>query len=140
MYASLITIDWMLASQLNLKFNIFIFQEEKLSSVCDFLHTGHEMNMKVRETLSTLNASLRKRKLNLNRFGEESNGNEINSTCSFLSELSMTQSDDDLLDVTRPFKKHRPSASMANVSYIDANQRRRSARKTMEWQSNEKRF
>lgn len=96
------------------------------------------MNVKVRETLSNLNASLRKRKLNSNRFGEQQNCNEINSTCSFLSELSMTQSDDDLLDVTRPFKKHRPSANMANVSYIDGNQRRRSARKTMEWQSKEK--
>lgn len=94
------------------------------------------MNIKVRETLSNLNASLRKRKLNSNCFGEERNGNEINSTCSFLSELSMTQCEDDLLDVTKPFKKHRPSTNIANVSYIDANQRRRSARKTMEWQSN----
>lgn len=48
----------------------------------------------------------------------------------------MTQCEDDLLDVTKPFKKHRPSTNIANVSYIDANQRRRSARKTMEWQSN----
>lgn len=93
------------------------------------------MHTKVRETLSNLNASLRKRKLNSRRFDEERNGNEINSTCSFLSELSMTQSEDDLLDVTRPFKKHRPSTNMANLSYVDANQRRRSARKTMEWQS-----
>lgn len=94
------------------------------------------MNNKVRETLTNLNASLRKRKFNSNRFGEERNCNEINSTCSFLSELSMTQSDDDLLDMTRPFKKHRPSANMVNVSYVDANQRRRSARRTtMEWQS-----
>lgn len=107
-----------------------------MSTVCDFLHTGQEMNIKVRETLTNLNASLRKRKHNSNRFGEERNCNEINSTCSFLSELSMTQSEDDLLDVTRPFKKHRPSTNMANVSYVEANQRRRSARRTMEWQSN----
>lgn len=103
----------------------------------NFLHNGQEINNKVRETLSNLNASLHKRKLNAHRFGEDqSNGNDINSTCSFLSELSMTQCEDDLLDVTRPFKKHRPSANLANVSYVDANQKRRSARKTMEWQSN----
>lgn len=86
--------------------------------------------------------SSRKRRSKPNR-NEDNNkyGNEINSTGSFLSDLSVTQSEDDFLDLSsKPFKKHRPSltaaaqmaASAANAPYADAKQTRRSARRSVD--------
>lgn len=57
---------------------------------------------------------------------ENKYGNEINSTGSFMGELSLTQSEDDFLDVPKvekTFKKHRPSAN-GNVSFADSKHNR----------------
>lgn len=70
------------------------------------------------------------RKRRSNRINDDSHCNEINSTGSFLSDLSI--SFDDFLDVSKPFKKHRPSIIANNVSVVEANQKRRSARKSMD--------
>lgn len=78
--------------------------------------------------------STRKRKSKSNRF-EDKYGNEINSTGSFLSDLSVTQSEEDFLEMSKPFKKHRPSTNAANISYVDAKQARRSARRSMDLRS-----
>lgn len=45
----------------------------------------------------------------------------------------MTQFDDDFLEVTKPFKKHRPSTTPTkNISYVGSQHRRRSARKSLD--------
>lgn len=74
--------------------------------------------------------SSRKRKSKTNRYVEEKYGNEINSTGSFLSDLSVTQSEEDYLEVSKPFKKHRPSLNALNGSNADMKYTRRSARKS----------
>lgn len=76
--------------------------------------------------------STRKRKSKSNRYVEDKYGNEINSTGSFLSDLSVTQSEEDFLEQSKPFKKHRPSTNAANTSYADAKHARRSARRSMD--------
>lgn len=75
--------------------------------------------------------STRKRKSKTNRY-EDKYCNEINSTGSFLSDLSVTQSEEDFLEMSKPFKKHRPSTTAANASYADAKQTRRSARRSID--------
>lgn len=91
-----------------------------MSTVCDLLHTEPVIDKtKVHRTLESLNMSLRKRKPKLSQnFSDNQSSNEINSTCSFLSDLSMTQFEDDfrLVDVTKPFKKLRPSSISQNTS------------------------
>lgn len=81
--------------------------------------------------LAFLNMSTRKRKSKSNRY-DKKYGNEINSIGSFLSDLSVTQSEEDFLEMSKPFKKHRPSTTAANASYAEAKQTRRSARKSMD--------
>ncbi|XP_031628223.1 rac GTPase-activating protein 1-like [Contarinia nasturtii] len=104
--------------------------EDKLSTVCDFLHTDRGLNNNVRDTLASLNMS-HKRGSRSNRY-EDRYCNEINSTGSFLSDLSMTQFDDDFLETTKPFKKHCPSTTTTNISFVESKQRRRSARRSMD--------
>lgn len=113
--------------------NIYL-QEEKLSTVCDFLHTDRELKNEVRDTLASLNISTHKRRSRSNRYTDDRN--EINSTGSFLSDLSVTQFDeDDFLEMSRPFKKHRASTTASNISYIESKQKRRSTRKSMDLRS-----
>lgn len=112
-------------------------QEEKLSTVCNFLHKDIEINDDVRDTLASLNMSSKKRSKSSKR-GDERNCNEINSTTSFLSDLSVTQFDDDFLETTMPFKKHRPSTTLPNTSYVETKQRRRSARKSIDLRTKSK--
>lgn len=110
-------------------------QEKKLSRACDFLHTDRDINDETRSKLAFLNMSQRKRKSRSNKYMDDKYGNEINSTGSFLSDLSVTQSEEDFLEVSKPFKKHRPSSSAVNTSYLEAKQKRRSARRSVDYRS-----
>ncbi|XP_055301082.1 rac GTPase-activating protein 1-like [Sitodiplosis mosellana] len=110
--------------------------EEKLSTVCDFLHTDRELNNEVRDTLASLNISSHKRRSRSNRYTEDRHCNDINSTTSFLSDLSVTQFDDDFHEMTRPFKKHCPSTIASNISCVESKQKRRSARRSMDMRKN----
>lgn len=92
----------------------------------------------MRDTLASLNVS-HKRRSRSNQY-EDRFGNEINSTGSFLSDLSVTQFDDDFLETTKPFKKHCPSMMTTNMSFVESKQRRRSARKSMDLYSKSKYF
>lgn len=99
------------------------------------MHTDRELKTEVRDTLASLNISSHKRRSRSNRYTDDRNCNEINSTGSFLSDLSVTQFDeDDFLEMTRPFKKHCPSTA-SNISYIESKQKRRSARKSIDLRS-----
>lgn len=109
--------------------------DRKMVQVCDFLRTDRDINDETRNKLAFLDISTRKRKSKSNKFVEEKYGNEINSTGSFLSDLSVTQSEDDFLDVNvghaKQWKKHRPSG-IGNGSFVDSKYTRRSAHKSLE--------
>lgn len=95
----------------------------------DFLCNETDINEETRNKIAFLNASNRKRKSKTNnKYLEERYGNDINSTGSFLSNLSLTQSEDDFLDegvgLTKQWKKHRPSNNFANGSFV--NEKRKS--------------
>lgn len=93
----------------------------------DYLRTEPDINDETRSKFAFLNSSGRKRKSKNSKYVEEKYANDINSTGSFLSNLSVTQSEDDFLDehsiggpyTKQPWKKHRPSGNYANNSYID---------------------
>lgn len=112
---------------MRLKIKLIMLQEEKLSAVCDFLHTDREMDNQMRTTLASFNVPCRKRRSKSDRCSIQQNTNEINSTCSFLSDLSMTMFEDDLLDITKAFKKRRSSNLSDEFPYV---QRRSSIRRS----------
>lgn len=93
--------------------------EKKIVAVADLLQ--HERNLKdeTKDKLAFLNTLPRKRK-SLNPHLEEKYGNDINSTGSFLSDLSITQSEDDFLDVhhSKNWQKHRPSLPKNQVPCV----------------------
>lgn len=107
----------------------------KMSQVWEFLRTDRDINDETRNKLAFLDIPSRKRKSKSNKFVEEKYGDEINSTGSFLSDLSVTQSEDDFLDVNvghaKQWKKHRPSG-IGNGSFVDSKYTRRSAHKSLE--------
>lgn len=109
--------------------------DKKMSQVCDFLRTDRDINDETRSKLAFLDMSSRKRKSKSKKFMEEKYGDDINSTGSFLSDLSVTQSEDDFLDVNvghaKQWKKHRPSG-IGNGSFVDSKYTRRSAHKSLE--------
>lgn len=84
--------------------------ERKIVAVADLLQHENNLKNETKDKLAFLNTLPRKRK-SLNPHLEEKYGNDINSTGSFLSDLSITQSEDDFLDVrpSRSWHKHRPS-------------------------------
>lgn len=86
--------------------------EKKIVAVADLLQHENNLKNETRDKLAFLNTLPRKRK-SLNRHLEEKYGNDINSTGSFLSDLSITQSEDDFLDVrpSRSWHRHRPSVT-----------------------------
>lgn len=87
--------------------------ERKIVAVADLLQHENNLKNETRDKLAFLNTLPRKRK-SLNTHLEEKYGNDINSTGSFLSDLSITQSEDDFLDVNRSRRtlyKNRPSVS-----------------------------
>lgn len=101
--------------------------EKKMSQVCDFLKTDRYINDETRNKFAFLNMSRKRKSKSIG--GKY--GNDINSTGSFLSDLSVTQSEEDFLDVSKPFKRHRPSLNGLNGSYTDVKSARRSTRKSL---------
>ncbi|XP_055642270.1 rac GTPase-activating protein 1 [Toxorhynchites rutilus septentrionalis] len=91
--------------------------EKKMFAVCDILKNEQFIKDETRERLAFMNAYSYKRKSTHNRTDEM--GNDINSTGSFLSDLSLTQSEDDLLDVkmyrNRSRRDHRPSYNVSGA-------------------------
>jgi Rac GTPase-activating protein 1 len=86
--------------------------EMKLDSLRTLLINDNTMKDETRKHLQVLSTFAKKRK---STHQLEDEFNEINSTGSFLSDLSLTQSEDDILDpkpggnVNQKWKKHRPS-------------------------------
>lgn len=79
--------------------------EKKMFAVTDIVN--EHINDETRQKISVLHDHCRKRKSTGNK---KRDLNDINSTGSFLSDLSLTQSEDDILNVTADrWKKHRPS-------------------------------
>lgn len=85
--------------------------EKKIVAVADLLQHENNLKNETKDKLAFLNTLPRKRK-SMNTHLEEKYGNDINSTGSFLSDLSITQSEDDFLDVrpSRTWQKPRPAA------------------------------
>ncbi|KAH8304410.1 rac GTPase-activating protein 1 [Drosophila kikkawai] len=86
--------------------------ESKIMAVADLLRHERNLNNETRDKLAFLNTlpSSRKRK-SLNTVREDKSYGDINSTGSLLSDLSITHSEDDFLDVRRSksWREHRPS-------------------------------
>lgn len=82
------------------------------------MNTDREMSMEKRNTIASITGLARKRRPKSSPCRIEEDCNEINSTCSFLSDFSMTLFEDELLDVTKPFKKRRPSNPSDEFPYI----------------------
>lgn len=101
--------------------------EKKMIAVCDIMKNEQDIKDETRERLAFMNAYSYKRKSAHDRIDEL--GNDINSTGSFLSDLSLTQSEDDFLDVrmsrNRSWKKHRPSTNNASGVAYTGNKRTR---------------
>lgn len=72
--------------------------EQKILAISDLLQYENNLNRETKDKLASLHSMPRKRKSH-NSHLEEKYGNDINSTGSFLSNFSITQSEDDLLDV-----------------------------------------
>ncbi|XP_036333441.1 rac GTPase-activating protein 1 [Rhagoletis pomonella] len=101
--------------------------EKKIIAVADLVQKDNNINNETRDKLAFLNTLPRKRK-SMNRLVEEKYGNDINSTGSFLSDLSITQSEDDFLDV-RPstgWQKHHPSVPKNPIPCVGAKRSRAS--------------
>lgn len=106
--------------------------EHKLESLRTLLLNDNTMKDETRKHLQVLSSFAKKRK-SAHQIDEELN--DINSTGSFLSDLSLTQSGDDFLDpkpstaVNQKWKKHRPSMDNSNILNMSAKKRRASADK-----------
>jgi Rac GTPase-activating protein 1 len=89
--------------------------EKRMVAVRDLFLNEHDIKEETRSKFAFLNSFPKKRKSHHDHLG-----NDINSTGSFLSDLSLTQSEDDFLDVrpskAAPWKKHRPSIPKDNSS------------------------
>ncbi|XP_075166190.1 rac GTPase activating protein tumbleweed [Haematobia irritans] len=92
--------------------------EKKLVAVADLLQHENNLKNETRDKLGFLHTLPRKRK-SVNRNLEDKFGNEINSTGSFLSDLSITQSEDDFLEdrPSRSYHKNRQSNAVNGVAF-----------------------
>lgn len=112
-----------------------------MESLRTMLMNDHTLKDETRKHLQGLSTLARKRK-SLHQHLEEDGMGDINSTGSFLSDLSLTQSGDDLLDPkpttasNQKWKKHRPSQNNSGFlntsgkkSRVSTEQRRSTRRK-----------
>lgn len=84
--------------------------EKKIMAVLDLLQYEKNLKNETKDKLAYLHTLPRKRK-SFNPHLEDKYGNEVNSTGSFLSDLSITQSEDDVNSGIRNFSKHQPDVS-----------------------------
>lgn len=113
--------------------------EAKLDSLRTLLINDNTMKDETRKHLQVLSTFAKKRKSTHQI--EEEDITEINSTGSFLSDLSLTQSGDDILDAkpnfSQKWKKHRPSFNNSNLVTLSGKKtrlstgNRRSARRKL---------
>lgn len=124
---------------------INVFQENKLDSLRTLLLNDHTMRDETRKHLQVLSAYTKKRKSN-HQYVDEDVCNDINSTGSFLSDLSLTQSGDDILDPkptvgNQKWKKHRPSLNNSGFLNVSAKksrvstEKRRSTRRKLKFEN-----
>ncbi|XP_058811969.1 rac GTPase-activating protein 1 [Topomyia yanbarensis] len=87
--------------------------EKKMGAVYDIMKNEQDIKDETRERLAFMNAYSYKRKSARDRVDKL--GNDINSTGSFLSDLSLTQSEDDFVRTNQnnSWRKHRPSYTAA---------------------------
>jgi len=92
--------------------------EKKMIAVRDLVRNERDLKDETKDKFAFLNYYPKKRKSFVGQMDEHYN--DINSTGSFLSDLSLTQSEDDFLDVksTKNFKKHRPSLPKASGTFV----------------------
>lgn len=121
--------------------------ERRMTAVFDLLKNDREIKDETRNKFEMLNNFQKKRKSAHLLRVEEQLCNEINSTGSFLSDLSLTQSEDDFLDAhnkhNKSWKKHRASYNTAAAQHLinkrkSRETRRSSTHKLIEIQGNEK--
>lgn len=121
--------------------------ERRMTAVFDLLKNDREIKDETRNKFEMLNNFQKKRKSAHLLRVEEQICNEINSTGSFLSDLSLTQSEDDFLDAhskpNKSWKKHRVSHNTGVNQQIMNKRKSREARrssthKMIEIQGNEK--
>ena len=110
-----------------------IFQEQKIVTLRDLLMSENTMKDETRKHLVQLSTYTKKRKSS-HLLKEEEYGNDINSTGSFLSDLSLTQSGDDFLDsklsgTHQKWKKHRPSYNNNSILNMSGKKTRMSMEK-----------
>lgn len=94
--------------------------------VKDLLRTETNINEQTRDKFAFLNSCQKNRR---SKKQTDKFANEVNSTGSFLSDLSVTHSEDDLLDAPKAqpnkWRKHRPSYTADNGgSFIGAKRSR----------------
>lgn len=82
-----------------------------MSQVSELVRNERDLKEETKDKFAFLNYCPKKRK---SKLLEEKYGNEINSTGSFLSDLSLTQSEDDFLNIGPPrkWKKLRKSTQL----------------------------
>lgn len=118
---------------------------QKMSQLREVIDQDHTVRDETKKQFAVLNNYTKKRKSII----REEVANEINSTGSFLSDLSLTQSEDDFLESKlsthqQKWKKHRPSYNNNNQSFLNASgkkarmstEKRRSARRKFKILSN----
>lgn len=94
--------------------------EKKIIAVAELLRNERDINEETKDKLAFLNTFHQKKRKSMNTHIEEKFGNDINSTGSFLSDLSLTQSEDDFLDVrgSKAWQKHRPSLPKNTAPFV----------------------
>lgn len=106
--------------------------EKKMLAVNEILRNERDINDETRNKIAGLNVHPRKRKSATYKQAEqEKYGNEINSTGSFLSDLSVTQSEEDYLNpsTSKHYKKHRSSVNELSGVYVGSKKSRLSTDK-----------
>ncbi|XP_030381191.1 rac GTPase-activating protein 1 [Scaptodrosophila lebanonensis] len=86
--------------------------ENKIIAVADLLRHERNLNNDTRDKLAFLQTMQSRKRKSLNTLREERSSHcDINSTGSLLSDLSITQSEDDFLEArrSRSWREHRPS-------------------------------
>uniref|UniRef100_A0A336MEN9 CSON010901 protein n=1 Tax=Culicoides sonorensis TaxID=179676 RepID=A0A336MEN9_CULSO len=109
--------------------------ERRMTAVFDLLKNDREIKDETKNKFEMFNNFQKKRKSSHLIRLEEQLGNEINSTGSFLSDLSLTQSEDDFLDAmprmhNKSWKKHRPSYNNVATQHLINKRKSREARRS----------
>lgn len=96
----------------------------------ELLYSQPNINEETRTKFAFLGNDDRYQQKRRSRRHSDAYGNEINSTGSILSELSVTQSEDDFLDEAllqpRTLRRHQPAVGDANASFIGTKRTRSS--------------